>query len=194
MQQNALNGMKDEGSCSITQLQALRACQDIKFDVTEKKIRDAVKYVEKCYHKTSGGFLYSLSNQMVGISGGEPSFAVSAAMLSSLNAAGDYHSPLEPQALAFLHKLLDKGADEATFHAYGHFYAAQAFYQAGEEQWRYYWSKAHPKILKLQKSDGSFQGQGNWGMDEQYGGMLLDSAFYLLVLQGPNQYLPMFQR
>src|SRR6185436_13479228 len=106
----------------------------------------------------------------------------------------DYRSAYEAKALEYIRKLIDAKSDEQMFMAYGHFYAAQAFYQAGESSYRWYWNKVSPKIVKLQQADGSFAGQGNWGMDQQYGGVLLDTAFYLLVLQMPNQYLPMFQR
>lgn len=197
LQKNALNGYKDEGSCSVTQLQALRACKDAGFEVPEKNIRNAIKYVEKCQHST-GGFLYSLDQKIVGIDtqngGNVPTYAVSSAMLSTLNSAGDYSNPLNAKGLQFLDKFLTKERGINIFFYYGNFYAGQAYYQAGEAAFKRYWGAMEPEILKRQKSDGSFPGEGTWESEEQYGSPLLTTAFALLVLQIPNQYLPIFQR
>jgi hypothetical protein len=196
MQKNALNGYKDEGSCSITQLQALRACQDIHFEVPRKCIEAGIKYVEKCQH-SSGGFLYSLDQRTVGIdpaNGTIPTYAVSAAMMSSLNAAGDYHSPLEKKGLDYLKSFVQGKRPINIFFYYGNFYASQAFYQAGENEWQSYWTLMAPLIVKKQRVDGSFPGEGTWESDEQYGSPILTTAFALLVLQIPNGYLPIFQR
>lgn len=52
------NGMKDEGSCTITQIHALRACRDAGFDVPRQPVEKAVDYIRKCAYK--GGFYYAL--------------------------------------------------------------------------------------------------------------------------------------
>lgn len=198
LQKNFIHGYKDEGSCSVTQLQALRACQDIKFDVPETNVRKAIAYVEKCLHKETGGFIYSLHNRMVGIDTQKgmhvPTYAVSAAMLSTLNSAGAYKSALEAKGLAYLDEFLDGKRKVNIFFFYGNFYAAQAYYQAGPGPYARYRLIMEPQVLKRQRTDGSFPGEGQYESEEQYGSPLLTTAFALLVLQVPNQYLPIFQR
>lgn len=198
LQQNYLNGFKDEGSCSVTQLQALRACREIGIDVSEKAIKAAIAYVEKCVHKETGGFVYSLGGQTVGcdpsLGKNLPHFGVTAAMLSTLNAAGSYHSELEGRSLAYLDAFLEGKHQVKFFFYYGNFYAAQAYFQAGESPFRRYWSAMAPEIIKRQREDGSFPGEDWMEADPQYGSPLMTTSFALLVLQVPNQYLPIFQR
>jgi hypothetical protein len=68
---------------------------------------------------------------------------------------------------------------------YGHYYAAQAMWQAGGD----YWKRWHPAIrgvlLAQQKEDGSWFDQ----ICPEYG-----TAMACLVLQMPNNFLPIFQR
>ena len=69
---------------------------------------------------------------------------------------------------------------------YSHLYAAQAFYQAGDEVFAEYFPKASGHLLKLQKSDGSWEGDGV--------GSVFGTSIACVILQLPYKYLPIYQR
>ncbi|MHC5081949.1 MAG: prenyltransferase/squalene oxidase repeat-containing protein, partial [Planctomycetota bacterium] len=68
---------------------------------------------------------------------------------------------------------------------YGHYYAIQAFYQAGGRWWERWWGPVQRDLVKDQKSDGSWY-------DEV--GSHYATAMAVLILSVPLEYLPIFQR
>ncbi len=68
---------------------------------------------------------------------------------------------------------------------YGHYYAAQAFWIRGGDDWNQ-WYKAIRDELLGKQSD-----QGYWSdtIGNEYG-----TAMALIILQVPNNFLPIFQR
>src|SRR5262249_51170691 len=78
----------DEGSVTITQLQALRAARNAGISVPKETIDKAVAYLEECTND-DGGVIYSLSRGHRDT--GRP--ALTAAAISCGFSAGDYSSP-----------------------------------------------------------------------------------------------------
>ncbi|MCA9296937.1 MAG: hypothetical protein KC983_10470, partial [Phycisphaerales bacterium] len=69
---------------------------------------------------------------------------------------------------------------------YGHYYAAQAMYLAGGENWAVWWPAVRDEIIMKQSSGG--------GWLDHYAGGAYATAMSLIVLQMPKRYLPIFQK
>jgi len=176
----------DEGSVTVTQLQALRAAHDAGFVVPEDTIKKSIEYLEMC-RTVEGGIRYSFN------SGGDTRLPISAAALPCLYSAGDYESEMAKACLAYVFKSFCEGNnrnqwDKSGGHDfYGHYYASQAFYQAGDKYWDTYFPIARDQLLNMQQSDrGSWNGDG---VGDIYG-----TAMALTILQLPYKYLPIYQR
>ena len=85
--------------------------------------------------------------------------------MATLYNAGEYDSDLAKKCLALVRKKFKKmkrwNDGGVGGHAYySHLYAAQAFYTAGDEIWADYFPAASKRLLKQQKADGSWMGDG----------------------------------
>src|SRR5713226_2175750 len=123
---------QDEGSVTITQLQALRAAKNAGIVVPKIIIDKSLKYLENSTTE-GGGVIYSLS-QAGGraMGGGQP--ALTAAAIATGFSSGEYNSPLPKKWIKFcqvhvpIANLNRFGHDEYT-----HYYYAQALYILGDE-------------------------------------------------------------
>jgi len=176
-------GAGDEGSVTITQMQALRAAHNAGFTVPKATIEKAIKYLEKC--KTpEGGIKYSFS------SGPRTRLPISAAAITCLYSAGEYESPLAEQCLRYVWGQFKNRSNQWSkgggHDYYAHHYAAQAFYQAGDKYWDAYFPTARDQVIGLQQADGSWNGDH---IGPTYG-----TAIALTILQLPYKFLPIYQR
>ncbi len=175
-------GAGDEGSVTVTQVQALRAAQNAGFLVPKAVITEAGAYLEKC--KTAeGGIRYSFR------SGGGSMLAISAAAVATLYNAGQFDSPIATDCLKYVWGRFRaaEGWNKGGGHAfYAHLYASQGFYMAGNEYWDNYFPATRDQLLAMQAGDGSWNGDG---IGQVYG-----TAIAVIILQLPYKYLPVFQR
>jgi hypothetical protein len=175
-------GSGDEGSVTVTQVQALRAAHNAGFLVPRGVIEEAVRYLERC-RTPEGGIRYSL------LSGGGPRLPISAAAVATLYNAGQFDGPIATDCLKYVWDQFrsseewNKGGGHAF---YTHLYAAQGFYMAGDEYWDAYFPKARDQLAAMQAPDGSWNGDG---IGQVYG-----TAIAAIILQLPFKYLPVFQR
>ena len=88
-------GGGDEGSVTVTQVQALRAAHNAGFLVPKAVIEEAVKYLERC-RTPEGGIEYSLR------SGGGPRLPISAAAVATLYNAGQFDSTIATDCLKYV--------------------------------------------------------------------------------------------
>jgi len=168
----------DEGSVTVTQVQALRAARNIGATVPGKTIDRAVNYMKKSQN-ADGSIRYRVS---MGGGGRPPLTAAGCEVFFSL---GMYDAPETQKALKNLRQQM--GNNRSWGHqTYFIFYAAQAFFQAGGDDWRKYYPKMRDIILNSQKGSGEWQGDHVGGV---YG-----TALSLMVLEIPWRYLPIFQR
>ncbi len=171
----------DEGSVTVTQIQALRAARNAGIKVPKSTITRACEYIQKCAND-DGGISYSLMSR-----GSRP--AISAAAVATLYNAGQYENPVAHKALEYLKKLL-KGSNSATVFQGHRFYAllytSQAMFFSGDEDWKEFYPKHRDELIKQQNADGSWQGD--------FAGHVYGTSIALLVLQLPYQYLPILQR
>jgi hypothetical protein len=175
-------GTGDEGSVTVTQVQALRAAHNSGFLVPKAVIEEAVKYLEKC-RTPEGGIQYSLH------SGGGPRLAISAAAVATLYNAGQFDSGIATDCLKYVWDLFraHEGWDKGGGHSYyTHLYASQGFYMAGDQYWDAYYPPTRDQLIGMQMPDGSWNGDG---IGQVYG-----TSIAVIILQLPYKYLPVFQR
>jgi prenyltransferase beta subunit len=174
-------GSYDEGSVTVTQMQALRAAHNAGFTIPKGTIEGAIKYLELC-KSPEGGIIYSYR------SGGDTRTPITAAAVCCLYSTGDYDSPLAETCLKYVQKEFKNTQNEFSsgHYFYLHLYASQAFYQAGDEYWDAYFPAARDNLLKQQAQDGSWSGDG---VGQVYG-----TALACMLLQLPYKYLPIYQR
>jgi Prenyltransferase and squalene oxidase repeat len=175
-------GTSDEGSVTVTQVQALRAAHNAGFLVPKAVIEEAIKYLERC-RTPEGGIEYSLR------SGGGPRLPISAAAVATLYNAGQFDSTIATDCLKYVWDQFraNEGFEKGGGHAfYTHLYAAQGFYMAGDQYWDAYFPKTRDQLIAMQQPDGSWMGDG---IGQVYG-----TAIATIILQLPYKYLPVFQR
>ena len=186
----------DEGSVTITQVQALRAARDAGIAVPPEAIQEAVNYLQESTNE-QGGVIYSLA----GGGGGEGRPALTSAAISCGFSAGDYNSPLVKKWLQFAKAAVQPVGDIrfGQHDEYTHYYFAQAIYKLGEDgwaklfgsdkdalKWSTYRAATFPKLKAQQSPDGSWQGG-------QVGPAFI-TAVHLGILQLDNACLPIYQR
>ncbi len=171
-------------SVTICQVMALRAARNAGISVPRQTMDRATTYVRRCQNPTDGGFKYMLNS-------GGSQFARSAAGVAALYYRGDEQvgrqDPAIERGLEYLMKLKrgSEGRGFASHYFYGHYYASQAMYFAGDEYWPDWFSWIREQLIARQDE------QGKWmsAHGEAYG-----SAMALLVLQVPNRLLPIFEK
>lgn len=170
---------RDEGSTTITQVQALRGCRNAGVPVPREVIDNAIGYIRRCT-TPEGGVQYSSQ-------GGGARPAITAAAIACLFNAGEYDDEFVPKMLAFCRDNLSDISNEGFGHwHYAHYYYAQVLYREGERTWTDYLDKVAGKLIAEQSPDGSWQ-QG-------YIGPIYTTAINLTVLQLERGYLPIYQR
>jgi Squalene-hopene cyclase C-terminal domain/Prenyltransferase and squalene oxidase repeat len=167
-------------SVTICQVMALRAAKNAGLHVPNDTIEKCVDYVKRCQN-ADGGFVYMAS------AGGPSAFARSAAGVVALYSAGIYEGDEITRGLAYLNQHVPKSdtVDASPHDMYGHYYAVQAMWQAGEKNWDNWYPAIRDQLLARQKADGSWPDV----IANEYG-----TAMACIILQMPNNFLPIFQR
>ena len=166
-------------SVTVCQMMALRAARNSGLFVPKDTVDRCVEYVKRCQND-DGGFRYQLVRKS------SSQFARSSAGLVALYSAGVYEGPEITKALGYLQQHPPRGFFVDPHYYYGHYYAAQAMYQAGGEHWEQWFPLVRDQLVKDQIVDGSWTDQT---LSNEYA-----TAMSLVVLQVANNYLPIFQR
>ncbi len=170
----------DEGSVTITQVQALRSCRNAGITVPKDVIDDAMEYLVASQN-SDGGIRYSLRQQ-----GGGSRPPITAAAVCCWYNAGDYNNPRAKRALEFAKDKIRPSGTSGGHDYYAHFYLAQALYVASDAYWDEYFPKRRDYLIGQQQSDGSWFGDG---VGDVYG-----TAIALTILQLPYNQIPIMQR
>ncbi|MDF1666540.1 MAG: terpene cyclase/mutase family protein, partial [Planctomycetota bacterium] len=189
-----LPGAKDSDiSISVCQVQALRAARNAGIHVKKSVIDDAVKYVRKSYiprgnYQTNNGFWYQVfENEPFRPS--RTSFALTSAGVTALYATGKYDLREAKGGLKYLkntrHRPRPSEMHRSFDYFYGHYYAIQAFFQAGDDHWNAWYPSVRDEIVNGQHGDG------RW---EDLVGPNYATSMACVILQMPYQYLPIFER
>ncbi|MEZ6036824.1 MAG: prenyltransferase/squalene oxidase repeat-containing protein [Planctomycetota bacterium] len=171
----------DEGSVTVTQVQALRACRMAGIAVDKATIDRAVDYIKRCQN-ADGGIAYKLA-----MAGSSSQPAITAAGVAVLYNAGIYDDqPFVEKAVQYCKRHLQVAVDTTGHHFYTQLYWSQALYQRGGEDWDAYYREASTYLRKQQRKDGSWNGDG---VGSTYG-----TAIGLIILQLPYALTPIYQR
>ncbi len=169
-------------SVTVCMMMALRAAKNAGFAVPRETVDKCVLYLRKCQN-TDGGFRYQLESERVS------GFSRSAAAVVGLNTAGIYSGDEIKSALGYLELFRPGGNSRVRqYYYYGHYYASQAMWQAGGDHWFDWYPVVRDELLKNQQTEGSWRDVG------PRIGSTYATAMALLVLQTPNNLLPIFQR
>lgn len=165
-------------SVTVMQIVALASAQEAGILVPAQVIRKAVRYVKSCHNKSSGGIGYTRG-------GGSVKFSSTAAGVMSLLMCGERDAKEAERGLAYLERLPDSTFEKTSFYFYGHYYAIQAMYQAGEEHYQAWYPRIQKALLAKQRKDGSWSAS----YSSAYG-----TAMAILILGVPYRFLPIYQR
>jgi Squalene-hopene cyclase C-terminal domain len=172
-------------SVTICQVMALRAARNAGFSVPKAKVDRCVEYVKRCQDRMGGWFRYQAQG---GPQGGEhQAFARTAAGVCALYSAGIYKGEEVQLGLDFLMRWKPNGHffNHTMHYFYGHYYAAQAMWTAGGKYWQEWFPAIRDELLGRQRNDGSWQDL----ICTHYG-----TAMACIILQIPNNYLPILQK
>jgi hypothetical protein len=177
-------------SVTICQIMALRAARNAGVAVDETKVKKCVDYVKRCQDRSQGWFRYMTNG---GGGGGAQAFARTAAGVVALYSAGVYKGEEIDKGLRFLQSNRpgpvfgrhDFMMRPDMHYFYGHYYAVQAMWIAGGEYWSGWYPAIRDELLGSQQAPGNWQDQ----ICSHYA-----TAMACLILQIPNNYLPILQK
>jgi hypothetical protein len=180
-------------SVTICQIMALRAARNAGLAVPRSVAERCTQYVKDCQDiHGDGGFRYMRQ-------GGPPGFARTAAGVVALYSAGVYKGQAVEKGLNYLMQRLPGAPQPAPgfffdhdlqmHYYYGHYYAAQAMWTAGGRYWRRWFPAIRDELLQHRDHNRT---EGYWS-----DGRICPhycTAMALIILQIPNNYLPILQR
>jgi Prenyltransferase and squalene oxidase repeat len=174
-----------DSSVTICQIMALRAARNVGFFVPKEAADKCVKYVRSC-QTADGGFSY-----FAGQTGS--AFPRSAAGVVALYCAGVYSGKEVEQGLRYLMRFKPGGGARGGFlqdnhYYYGQYYAAQAMWTAGPKYWDEWFPAIRDELMRLNRG----RGDGSWAdptVCNHYA-----TAMACIILQIPNNYLPILQK
>ncbi|QDU96810.1 prenyltransferase/squalene oxidase repeat-containing protein [Lignipirellula cremea] len=167
-------------SVTICQIMALRAARNAGVYVPNETIDLCTEYVKRSQNP-DGGFTYQLN-------GGPSLFPRSAAGVVALYSAGVYDSDEITKGLDYLMNHVPRHNDGFTrdnHYYYGQYYAVQAMWHAGGKHWSTWYPAIRDELMSRQLKDGYWRDQ----VGSEYA-----TAMACIILQMPNNYLPIFQR
>lgn len=175
-----------DSSVTICQIMALRAARNAGFFVPKEVADKCVKYVRSC-QTADGGFSYF---------SGQPgsAFPRSAAGVVAFYCAGVYAGPNVERGLKYLMRQQPGagggrgGGFPDQHYYYGQYYAAQAMWTAGRKYWDEWFPAIRDELLRLHRG----RGDGSWAdpaVCNHYA-----TAMACIILQIPNNYLPILQK
>ena len=176
---------QDDVSVTVAQLMALRAAKNAGVYVDKAVVDKAVKYIKEC-RQQDGGYAYIRQQQ-------GSLFPRSAAAVVGLYSAGIYDGEYIEKGLTYLQKFRPRGqrngpADIRQEHYYyGHYYAALAMWTAGGNYWNDWFPAVRNELLLRREAI-----TGVW--DDRIFGTAYATAMACIILQLPNNYLPIMQK
>ena len=175
------NPRKEDADLSVTvcQVMALRAAYNAGMNVPKDTMDRGIQYVIRCRSR-DGGFVYMPNSD-------HETFPLTAAAIVALNSAA-YPGKEVAGGLDYLTRFRPElgVARREEYFEYGHYYAVQAMWQAGGERWNRWYPAVRDELLTRQDPDGSWN-------KSAYGSEYA-TAMCLIILQMPENQLPIFQR
>jgi hypothetical protein len=171
----------DEGTLTVTQLQGLRACRDAGLLVSKDIVDGGMRFIDASANP-NGSVRYRVDDRRW-----RP--GVTCAAVIALWNAGDYDSPLIRRTIDFMNLNIRHDFFNGHHAEYVEYYLAQAKWVLGGTVWRDYYRTAAPNLVRMQQSDGHWE-----GADAGEYGAMFGTAIALIILQLPYDRLPVYQR
>jgi hypothetical protein len=172
---------QDEGAVTVTQAQGLRACANAGIPVPEHAMDLALGYL-RASANPDGGIAYR-----AGVPGASRP-AITCAAVATLYATGIYEGDFVEGALRYAlanTQMASPSRAGSTHFLFSHLYLSQVMYFRAGAEWDDYFREVSAWFLAAQDQDGSWRGE--------YIGRVYGTATALLVLQLPNNNLPILQ-
>jgi len=171
----------DDISVTVCEAMALRAAHNAGIAVPRETIERAVEYITRCQNP-DGGFKYQL------LGGGVSEFPRSAAALVALYTSGVHEGPVMESGLSYMLQFRpgEPAIRDRGYYYYAYYYAVQAAWHAGGDVWHRWYPAIRDDLLRQQLPSGGWTDQG---VGPEYA-----TAMALIILQLPNNFLPIFQR
>jgi hypothetical protein len=171
-------------SVTVAHMMALRAAKNAGLFIRKTVIDAGVQYIKAC-QVADGGFSYWKGQ-------GQSAFARTAAAVVGLYSAGVYQGREIDRGLKYLLQFtpgrpLSFRDIPPQHYWYGHYYAALAMWTAGDHYWHTWFPAIHRELMQKSRTNG-----GLWL--DPYHGAVYATAMALIILQLPNNYLPILQR
>jgi len=197
---------QDEGSVTITQVQALRACRNGGIPVPKAIIKKAHDYLKNST-TPRGGVVYSLGRGGMRAPLGGERPALTAAAIACLFNAGEYKDDLCKKWFKFCQTAIPIsgfGGVRLGHDEYTQYYYSQAIYILGDDGWEKLFGKTakdqsvtwsaykqsmFENLRQSQNSDGSWPSGGGFSV-----GAVYSTAVYCTILQLDRGTLPIYQR
>lgn len=166
-------------SVTICEINALRAARNAGLFIPRETVDACIKYVKQAQNP-DGGFRYMIQS-------GASAFPRSAAGVVALQSAGVYDDKEVAEGIAYLKQFMReiKLGSRYSHYFYGHYYAAQAMWIRGGADWDEWFPAIRNELVSRQSAAGYW----NDNICNEYG-----TAMALIILQMPNNFLPIFQR
>ncbi|MCZ2343682.1 MAG: terpene cyclase/mutase family protein [Bacteroidales bacterium] len=190
----------DEGSTTITQLQALRAARNAGIPVPKEIIDKAVKYLRNAT-TARGGIIYSLYQSGGAAPVGQERPPLTAAAVACAFAAGQYEDEYAKKWIKFCKENIPIAKGRVAHDEYQSYYFAQALYILGDDRygklfpndvktswltWSHYKEAMFDHLKSQQNADGSWT--------SGYIGPVFSTAINLTILQLDKGLLPIYYR
>jgi hypothetical protein len=186
-------GTNADVSVTICQIMALRSARNAGLQVPKSVVEKCTRYVKECQN-SDGGFNYMKGTRA------NSAFPRSAAGVVALYCAGVYEGKEIEAGLNYLMQFkpngnggamppqrFGRGMNEMHYY-YGQYYAAQAMWTAGGKYWQEWFPAIRDELLVKQRVTNT----GSWSdptVCTDYG-----TAMACIILQIPNNYLPIMQK
>jgi hypothetical protein len=197
----AEGGDNDEGSVTITQVQALRAARNAGIQVPRDVIKKAYGYLKMCT-SPQGGVYYSFQSR-------QERPAITAAAIACLFNAGEYKDELCKKWFRYCKRTIPLGGGgnvgiRIGHDEYTHFYFSQCVYILGDDGWEKLYGQTAPaerltwsgyrsayfdQLQRTQNADGSWNSGGGFSV-----GPIYSTAVNCFIMQLDKGTLPIVQR
>ena len=171
----------DNQDVSVTAMQvvALASARQAGISVPDKVIDKAIRYINMCHDKRTGGFCYT--------AGGEPpQFGRTAAGTAALMLCGRHNAPEVTSGVNYLNNMTEEDLNKGAHFEYSHYYGVIVMRQASDTQFDRWYTRVRDKILQRQQADGSWSSNVN---EAAYA-----TAMGVITLSSAYQFIPAYQR
>ncbi len=191
----------DEGSVTITQVQALRAARNAGIPVPKETIDKAVAYLEACT-TPRGGVIYSYAGSGGNALTGQERAPITAAAVACSFGAGQYKGELAKKWVKFCKDNIPFAKGRLNHDEYQSYYFSQFVYVLGDDRygelfpkedkstwltWAKYKEAMYPYLV-----DSQDKSSGAW--TSGYLGQVFSTSVNLTILQLEKGILPIYQR